>query len=114
MLWMLPVAVGLFWFTAYRKVMAMPPLWNLRAASMQSGALVAFVCPVVGAAAWTGSRDARRHTTDLVAITARPRWVRQLATWAATSCWATVGYLGCVAVLYSVTARQATWGGPLW
>src|SRR5262249_27335706 len=29
-------------------------------------------------------------------------------------CWALAGYLGCVAVLYGVTARQATWGGPLW
>jgi hypothetical protein len=114
MLWMLPVAVGLFWFTTYRKAMAMPPLWNLRASSMQSGALVAFVCPVVGAAAWMGSREARRRISDLVTITARPRWARQLATWAATTIWAMVGYLGCVAVLSGVTAQQATWGGPLW
>jgi hypothetical protein len=114
MLWMMPVAVALFWFTTYRKVMAMPPLWNLRATGMQSGALVAFVCPVVGAAAWTGSREARRHTIDLVAITAWPRWARLLTTWAATTCWAMVAYLGCVAVLYGVTAQQASWGGPLW
>ena len=114
MLWMLPVAVGLFWFTTYRKAMAMPPLWNLRAASLQAGALVAFACPVAGAAAWMGSREARRRTMDLVTITARPRWARQLATWAATTCWAMVGYLGCVAALYGVTAHQAAWGGPLW
>ena len=114
MLWLLPVAVGLFWFTTYRKIMAMPPLWNLRAASMQSGVPVAFVLPVTGAAAWMGSRDARRHTTDLVTITARPRWARQLAAWAATTTWAMVGYLGCVAVLYGVTAQHAAWGGPLW
>ncbi len=25
-----------------------------------------------------------------------------------------MGYLGCVAILYGVTARQASWGGPLW
>ena len=112
--WMLPVAAGLFWFTTYRKAVAMPPLWNLRATSMQTGALLAFVCPVVGAAAWMGSREARRHTTDLVTITARPRWTRQLATWAATTCWAMLGYLGCVAALYGVTAEQASWGGPLW
>jgi hypothetical protein len=111
--WMLPVAVGLFWFTTYRKAVAMPPLWNVRATSMQSGALVAFACPVAGAAAWMGSRESRRHTTDLVTITARPRWARQLATWAATTCWAILGYLGCVAVLYGVTAQQAAWGGPL-
>ena len=114
MLWMLPVAAALFWLTTYRKVMAMPPLWNLRAPAMQTGALVAFVSPVAGAAAWTGSREGRRHTTDLVTIAARPRWARLLAAWAATTCWAMLGYLGCVAVLYGVTARQAAWGGPLW
>jgi hypothetical protein len=112
--WMLPVAVGLFWFTTYRKAMAMPPLWSLRAASVQLGAVLAFACPVAGAAAWMGSREARRRTTDLVTITARPRWARQLATWAATTIWATVGYLGCVAAVYGVTAQQAAWGGPLW
>ncbi len=114
MLWMLPVAAGLFWFTTYRKTMAMPPLWNLRAMSMQSGALLAFVSPVAGAAAWTGARDGRHRTTDLVTIAARPRWARLLVTWAATTCWALAGYLGCVAVLYGMTARQATGGGPLW
>jgi hypothetical protein len=114
MLWLLPVAAALFWLTTYHKAMAMPPLWNMRARALQSGALLAFASPVAGAAAWMGSRDRRRHTTDQVTITARPRWVRQLATWAATTCWALVGYLGCTAVLYGVTARQATWGGPLW
>jgi hypothetical protein len=114
MAWMAPVAVALFWLITYRKTMAMPPLWNVRAVFMQSGAVVDFVTPVVGAAAWMGSRDGRRHITDLVAVSARPRWARQLATWAATTCWAMVAYLGCVAVLYGVTARQAAWGGPLW
>jgi hypothetical protein len=114
MVWMLPVAAGLFWLTAYHKAMALPPLWNLRSAAMQKGALVAFACPVAGAAAWMGSREARRRTTDLVTITARPRWARLLATWAATTCWAMVGYVGCVAALYGVTAQQAAWGGPLW
>jgi hypothetical protein len=112
--WVLPVAIALFWFITYRKTMAMPPLWNVRAASMQTGSVVDFVCPVVGAAAWMGSREARRHVTDLVTITARPRWSRLVATWAATASWAIAGYLGCVAVLYGVTARQASWGGPLW
>src|SRR6266540_2427942 len=47
-------------------------------------------------------------------VTARPRWAGQLATWAATTCWAIVAYLGCVAVVYGITARQATGGGALW
>jgi len=79
--WMLPVAVALFWLTTYRKTMAMPPLWNLRAASMQSGVVVAFVCPVAGAAAWMGSREARRRTADLVTITA------QQAAWGGPLWW---------------------------
>jgi hypothetical protein len=110
----LPLAIALFWLTTYRKAMALPPLWNLRATSLQSGAVLDFVAPVTGAAAWMGSREARRHVTDLVTITARPRWVRQLAAWAATTIWALAGYLGCLAVLYGMTARQASWGGPLW
>ena len=112
--WLLPVAIALFWLTTYRKDMAMPPLWNLRAAGLQSGAVLDFAIPVTGAAAWMGSREARRRVADQVSITARARWARLLAPWAATTIWAMVAYLGCVAVLYGVTARQASWGGPLW
>jgi hypothetical protein len=114
MLWMLPVVFALFWLITYRKTMAMPPLWNMRAVSLQSGAILDFITPVVGAAAWMGSREARRHTSELIQITARPRWARLLATWAATTCWALVGYLVCLAIVYWMTAHQASWGGPLW
>jgi hypothetical protein len=111
---LLPFAVGLFWLTTYRKDMAMPPLWNLRAAGLQSGAVSDFAVPVTGAAAWMASREARRRVTDQVETTARPRWARLLAPWAATTVWALAAYLGCVAVLYGVTAHQVGWGGPLW
>ena len=112
--WLLPVAIGLFWLTTYRKAMAMPPLWYLRAASLHTGTVLSFACPVAGATAWMGSRDRRRRTTDLTTTTAQPRWIRLLVIWTATTCWAIVGYLGCVAILYGVTARQTSWGGPLW
>lgn len=114
MAWLAPVAIGLFWLTTYRKVMAMPPLWNVRAAGLQSGAVPDFVIPVTAAAAWMGSREARRRVADQVSITARARWARLLVSWAATSIWAGLAYLACVAVLYGATARQASWGGPLW
>ena len=114
MLWLLPVVFALFWLTYYRKITAQPPLWDPRAASLQTGAVAVFTAPVAGAAAWMGTRDARRRVSDLVAVTARPRWARQLTTWAATAAWAVVGYLACLAVVYGVTARQANWGGPLW
>jgi hypothetical protein len=112
--WLLPLVAALFWATTYRKVMALPPQWYPRAGTMQIGALLAFASPVIGAAAWTAARDRRRHIADLVAVTARPRWTRLLAPWAATTCWALAGYLACVAVVYGRTAGQATWGGPLW
>jgi hypothetical protein len=113
MLWLIPVIAVLFWYTVYRSTEAMPPLWNLRAMSMQHSALLDFV-PVAGAAAWMGSRDSRRRTADLVSVTARPRWARQLSVWAATTSWALLAYLALVGALYTVIAHQASWGGPLW
>jgi hypothetical protein len=114
MLWLLPLAVVLFWYNGYRQVMAMPAMWNLRAMSLQNHMLLDFELPVVGAAAWMGYREARRHMADMLTGTARPRSSRQLATWAATTCWAMLGYLACAGVVYLITARQATGGGPLW
>ena len=114
MLWLLPVTLAVFWFVTYRTRMSTPPLWYVRATDLQSGIVQDFIVPVVGAGAWMGSREARRHVTDLMTITARPRWARLLATWAATAIWALVGCGVCVAVVYGVTAHQATWGGPLW
>jgi hypothetical protein len=114
MLWLVPLAAGLFWYNAYRPSMAMPPLWSLRAPAMQHGALLDFVLPVVGAASWMGARDHRRGMVDMAAIAARPRWVRQLSAWAAITAWALAAYVICVCVLYAATARQVSWGGPLW
>jgi hypothetical protein len=114
MAWLLPVVFALFWLVTYRKTMAMPPLWNVRAASLQTGIVADFAVPVTGAAAWMGSREARRRITDQVMITARSRWQRLLVTWAATAIWAMLACLGCLAAGYGVTAHQASWGGPLW
>jgi hypothetical protein len=114
MLWLLPLALGLFWYNGYREIMAVPPMWNLRAMTLQNRMLLDLIVPVTGAAAWMGSREGRRHITDLVEVTSRPRWARQLAVWAATTGWAMIGGLCCVGVVYVLTARQASWGGPLW
>ena len=114
LLWLLPVAFALFWYNGYREIMALPPMWNLRAMTLQNRLLFDLMVPATGAAAWMGSREGRRRITDLVAATARPRWSRQLAIWAATTAWAELACLICVAVVYLSTARQASWGGPLW
>ncbi len=60
--WLLPLVAVLFWVTTYRKAMAQPPLWSLRATTLQTGSLLTFVGPVTGAAAWMASRDGRRRT----------------------------------------------------
>ena len=114
MLWLLPVAAALFWYNGYREIMALPPMWNLRAMTLQNRLLLDLVIPVTGAAAWMGSREGRRDIADLLGATARPRWSRQLAAWAATTAWAELGCVACVAAVYVITARQASWGGPLW
>ncbi len=114
MVWMMPVAAALFWYNAYRSSMQMPAMWNLRAMTMQHGALLDFAAPVTGAAAWMGWRDGRRRMTDLVATTARPRWAARLVTWSATTLWALLAYFACVGVTYMMIARQSAWGGPLW
>src|SRR5690242_16721221 len=95
MLWLLPLVGVLFWYNGYREVMALPPMWNLRAMTLQNRLLLDLVIPATGAAAWMGSREGRRGIADLVAVTARPRWSRQLATWAATTAWAELACLAC-------------------
>ena len=114
MIWMLPVAGLLFWALTYRRSTALAPLWSVRAMTMQSSTIAVFIPTVTGVAAWTGAREARRHLTDLLSVTSRSRWRRQLANWAATTAWALGCYLACVGVLYGVTVTQAIGGGPLW
>ncbi len=112
--WMFPLLAALFVFDPFRTAMDYPPLWDLRASVVVNKLLPDFVAFVAGVAAWMGSRDSRRHTADLVTATPRPRWVAWLVTWAATAIWAVILYLCGVAVIYGVTATQATWGHPLW
>jgi hypothetical protein len=112
--WMVPLLAVLIWFDTYQTTMSFPPYWIQRAMILQTHAVSDFQPFVVGVAAWMGSRDSRRGTTDLVTVTSRPRWGAQFVTWAATTCWAVVAYLGCVGVLYGIIARQAVWGGPPW
>jgi hypothetical protein len=114
MIAMLPLAAALFWYQAYRHIMALPPLWNVRTMTLQNDALLDFAMPVTGAAAWVGWREQRRQLSELLAGTPRQPWARRLAAWAATTCWALAGYVACVTVVYGITSRQATWGGPLW
>lgn len=114
MLPLLPVIGAMFWWLTYRRSMSLPPLWNVRAMSMQGTVIALFIPVVVGVGAWMGAREVRRGMTDLLDGTARPRWARQVTTWSATTGWALLAYAVCVGTLYAVTAGQSAWGGPLW
>jgi hypothetical protein len=76
---LLPLVAVLLAFTELRNDLGQAPLWAVRSSVVQhqlelTGAIMA------GVAAWTAGRDGRRHLTDLVTATARPRWARQLAS----------------------------------
>jgi len=111
--WVLPILAVLFYFDVYRTAAGFPPTWALRAWPV-SGTIVSFFCVfATGIAAWSGAREGRRKTGDLLATTARAAWARQATVLAATAFWMVLAYLAGVAVIYIQTARQATWGGPL-
>jgi len=114
--WLLPVIAGVFWLDSYRTTLGQMPLWSAQTAITigQGHPLIDFGPFVAGAAAWMGSRDGRRGTTDLVSVTARSRWAGQLVTWLATTAWALAGYIVLVGALYAVIAGRVSWGGPPW
>ena len=114
MIWLLPLLGALFYFDVFRTAADYPPFWFVRSSVILNHLVPDFSLFAAGVAAWTGSREGRRQTVDLVNIAARPRWATALASFAATTIWSLAAFLGSVAVLYGVTATQASWGGPPW
>ena len=113
----LPLIAALFWFDSYRPSVTQPPIWALRTFwnMGQGGTIIDFGPIVAGMAAWIASREARRGLADLVTATARPRWVAQLAAWAAAAVWAVGSYLVFVGVMFAVYIHQGAKGvPPLW
>ena len=76
----------------------------------QGHTIIDFGPLVAGVAAWIASRNGRRRPADLVTATARPRWVAQLATWAATAIWAVAAYLVFAGAMFAVYADQGLRG----
>jgi hypothetical protein len=112
----LPLIAALLWFDSYRPSVTQPPLWALRTFwNMGQGHTIIDFGPfVAGVAAWMGSREGRRGMTDLITAAARPRWVAQLATWAATAIWAVGAYLLFVGVMFGIYIGQGVQGSPPW
>ena len=113
--WALPVLAAIFYFNTYRTTPGLPPTWATWA-SLVTGPMLVYLCVfAAGLAAWVGTREGRRKTGDLLATTARGAWVRQVTVLAATAFWMVLAFLAETAVIYTLAARQATWGGPpLW
>jgi hypothetical protein len=115
--WLLPLIVALFWFDSFRSSLGGPSLWSAHTffSLGQGHDVIDFGPLVAGAAAWAGSREFRRHTTDLVSVTPVPRWTARLTTWAAMMCWIEAAFLACVGLMLWADAHEGTWGGPpLW
>jgi hypothetical protein len=112
--WVLPLLAAVFYFNAFRTAAGYPPTWTLRAAVITGPNLIFFTVIAAGISAWVATREGRRKTGDLLATTARAAWPRQLTVLAATVFWMVLAYLAGVAVIYGMTAFQATWGGPPW
>jgi len=112
----LPLIAALLWFDSYRPSMTQPPVWAWRTFwNMGQGHTIIDFGPfVAGVAAWMGSREGRRAITDLITAAARPRWITQLATWAATAIWAVGAYLVFAGVMFGVYVAQGILGAPPW
>ncbi len=113
--WVIPLIAALFFFDVYRTGAGYPPTWSGRASVINNHMVFDFAAFGAGLGAWTGSREGRRKTGDLLETTVRPAWARQAAALAGTLFWMVLAFLAGVAVIYVQTAVQATWGGPpLW
>lgn len=60
MVWLSPLAIALFLAVTLEKVLRLPPMWDERASTMQTY-MALLVAPLVGCAAWTGSRASVPH-----------------------------------------------------
>jgi hypothetical protein len=111
-LWSVPLLAALFFFDSFRTAAGLPPIWTVRSSVLTTNMIEDFGPFAAGLAAWVASREGRRKTGDLLAVTSRPAWARQLSALAATLFWLLLTYLACAAAVYIDTALQATWGGP--
>ena len=84
-------------------------IWYDRSYDVQS--LIGLIGPFVAlVGAWKGAQAARlRKRSGVQSIT----WSRQVTSWAKTAIWGLLFYLLICAVVFLITATQATWGGPL-
>ncbi|MBO2460007.1 hypothetical protein [Actinomadura violacea] len=110
---LLPTLAILLWLSPYGRSLTGTAVWTRRGEALQE-TLLGLGPAMAGAAAWTASRENRARTRELLATTARGGWSRTLPGWAATALWGLALLAAATGVLYGLTARAATWGGPPW
>jgi hypothetical protein len=109
----LPLLALLLWLTPLAQNLSPVALWLDRSVDVES--TLQLIGPfAAAAAAWTASREHRRRMADLLATTPRNPYLRTLAAWLVSLGWMAAFYVALAAVLLSITATQATWGGPQW
>ncbi len=108
-----PVLLGLAWFyfndalSFYRRF-----LWGEVSLAVRNTAFFAAPC-LAGAAAWMAGRERRRGMGELLGTVPGSALGRQLASLLAVIFWGAAAYLLIAAILVAITARHATWGGPI-
>lgn len=113
-LWLVPMIFVLAWFyfvagsgAFYRRF-----LWAEVSIAVRNTALFAAPC-LAGVAAWLAGREGRRGLGELLGTVPQPALGRQLASLLAVILWGAAAYLLIAAILVAITARHATWGGPI-
>ena len=66
-----------------------------------------------GLSAWVATRNQRRGMEEMLSVTARPPFVRELVTWAGTMLWPLLTCMTIAGFYGFLTFRGATWGRPL-
>ncbi len=108
-----PLVAALVVYTAFETLPKGIWLWSATSSSLQ-GALILVGPLAAGVAAWVASRDKRRGTEELIALSPRPMFQRDLMLWAATTAWLCLAYTLAAAVLLFLNYLGATWGSPVW
>lgn len=115
--WAFPVLAGLAWLT-WRISQGTEghtgvALWPQT--SIDIAFAVGLIGPAAGGlAAWVAGRDRRRGLDDLLATTPAPVTRRDLTLLGATTLWVLLAYVAAGVYQGVLTAREATWGGPVW
>lgn len=112
-LWLFVPLLGLSWFYfSGRAFYYQTMLWDQASMAVRNIALFAAPC-IAAAAAWMAGRERRCGSGELLTTMPQPPLARHLRVLLATILWGVAAYLIVAIILLTLTARRATWGGPI-